>query len=585
MTAGRGAWVWAALFLAAALVAALAGGAALRLAVATTGDRLDRSLMLSARTLEAEIDRFRALPALMLEDPRIRAAVGDPARRAAANRALEVAAARTGADKLYLLDAGGTAIASSNWAEPGSFLGENYAFRPYFGEAMADGGGRFYAVGVTTGEPGYFLARRARIGAAAAVMVVKIDLRPLQSTWADAEDRLALVDGFGVVILSGDPDLLYRPAAPLDADQRGAIAAARAFADIPAAERPPVLDAAGQARLPGPDGPRLIRWRDIPAEGWRLLGSAPLSGPIRAAWAAAAAAFVATLGLGALAQTHLQRRRMLAMRLRQGALLERRVAERTAALAREIEDRRRAEAELRETQDALVHSEKMAALGRMSAAIVHEISQPLAAMEATLAAALLSNRIGDDYAASRVEKARGHIRRILRTIRHLKSFSRRETGARAPVEVDTAISAAIDLVAPRLSDLGLSIDFAPDGPSPVALAGQVRLEQVLVNLLMNALDAVAGRAGARVGVGRAELGGRVTIAVRDNGPGIPPGLLARVMEPFFSARAGGEGLGLGLSISKAITEEFGGTLDLSSGREGTVATLTFDARAVQGRAA
>ncbi|MGR3270924.1 sensor histidine kinase [Thalassococcus profundi] len=571
---------WPLLLLCAILAAGVAGFAAWHVAKASLGQRLDRSLVLTARTIEAEIERFRYLPSLALEDPRIRAAISAPedaTATLAASRALAVAAEQSGADELFLLNADGTTLASSNWQDAGSFVGENYAFRPYFRDAMRVGAGRFYAVGVTTGKPGYFLSSRGRIADRTAVMVVKVDLRPLQETWRDAGGTLAVADRYGVVILSGAPDWIYRPLTPLDPAREAAIAEARAFAEIPVTERAPVLEAADQQLAALDSSLRLLRQQRLPVEDWTLLGSTPAAPALRAAWMTGAVALLTTLMLGLLAQTYRQRRRLIDLRLRQGALLETRVTERTAALAREIEERRRTEDDLREAQDALVHSEKMAALGRMSAAIVHEISQPLAAMEATLAAALLSGKIEDAYATSRIEKARGHIRRILRTIRHLKSFSRKESGDRRPVPVDAAIHGALELVAPRATDGGVSIGFDPDGPSPVILAGQVRLEQVLVNLLMNALDAVAGRADARIAVERSRSGSMVEIAVVDNGLGIPSSLLARVAEPFFSTKQTGESLGLGLSISRAIVEEFGGRMQLADAPGGgTRATLSFE---------
>ena len=583
MIRARQSRVWAGLFALAALAAALAGLAAWSLSAAALSERLDRALLLTARTIEAEIERFRYLPGLALEDPRIRAAVTAPenaARIDAANRALQVAAARSGADELYLLDEDGTTLASSNWQDASSFVGENYAFRPYFRDALASGAGRFYAVGVTTGEPGYFLASRARIGDRQAVMVVKVDLQPLQTGWAEAGGALAVVDRFGIVILSGAPDWLYHPLVPLDPEARIAIAAFRAYAELPVLDRPPLLASAADLasnRIDTAEGRRALRLRDLPLDDWRLIGSAPLDPAWRNALAMAGAAALVTVALGALALTWQQRRRLLALRLKQGRILETRVAERTEALAREIEERRRAEADLREAQDALIHSEKMAALGRMSTAIVHEISQPLAAMEASLAAAILSGKIEDEPSRRRIEKARGNIRRILRTIKHLKSFARKEAGSLRPVGVDEAIAGALDLVAPRAATSTAQIRFAPEGRSPVILAGQVRLEQVLVNLLMNALDATADHPAGQIEITRQQTGTRVDIAVRDNGAGIPPSLLARVTEPFFSTKAAGDGLGLGLSISRTIVEEFRGRLDLRPAPGGgTLAVVSFD---------
>ncbi len=583
MTARRHRAFWPCLVLAAVLVAGGAGLAAWQVAKAGLAERVDRALVLTARTLEAEIERYSYLPLVALEDPRIRAAVTYPqsaGRIATANRALEVAARQSGADELYLLDETGTALASSNWRDDTSFVGENYAFRPYFTDAMAGGSGRFYAVGVTTGEPGYFMASRATVAGRPVVAVVKIDLRPLQETWVDAGEMLTVADGFGVIILSGQPRWVYRPLVSLDETARAAIAAHRVFAAIPVADRAPLLSEAGQAVMTTGGEDRLLRRQALPGDGWVLLGSGSLVSALRLAWGVAAAVLISALALGALAQTWWQQRQLVDMRLRQGALLEARVAERTQALAREIEERQRTEDDLRATQDALVHSEKMAALGRMSAAIVHEISQPLAAMEATLAATLLSGKVTDDFAVSRIEKARSHIRRMLRTIRHLKSFSRKEGGERRPVAVDTVVRSALELVGPRAGDCGVTIGFAPQGPGPVILAGEVRLEQVLVNLLMNALDAVADRPAPAVRVERRASGGSVQIAVVDNGPGIPSSLMARVTEPFFSTKQTGESLGLGLSISRTIVEEFGGRLALSEAPGGgTRAVLTFDTMA------
>lgn len=572
---------WLLLALLAVVAAAGAGGVARHLSQGVLEQRLDRALSLTARTIESEIERFRYLPALTLEDPRIRAAITWPRSEAAigdANRALARAAQHSGASDLYLLDESGTALAASNWQTENSFIGSNYAFRPYFRDAMAKGSGRFYGVGVTTGEPGYFLSSRTEINDRPAVMVVKVDLRPLQAGWSDANGTLAVADRFGVVFLTGDPDWLYRPLFPLPEGRAAEITAARAYAALPVIERAPVLASADQTRLSLAAGPAVLRRQVLPRDSWTLMISAPLAPVERAMWLTIGAALVTALALGALVQTYLQRRHMIAMRLRQNALLESRVTKRTAALMREIEERRRTEADLRAARDALIHSEKMAALGRMSAAIVHEISQPLAAMEATLAAALLSGKAEDEFVTSRIDKARSHIRRILRTIRHLKSFSRKDSGTLGPVAVDAALRNAIDLVAPRAADAGVEIAFAPEGEVSLIRVGQVRLEQVLVNLLVNALDAVEGQAAAAVTVTRSEAAGQVEIAVTDNGPGIPLALITRVMEPFFSTKTSGESLGLGLSISRSIVEEFGGSLMLEEAPGGgTRASLRFAA--------
>ena len=272
------------------------------------------------------------------------------------------------------------------------------------------------------------------------------------------------------------------------------------------------------------------------------------------------------LGLG-LADMRRHRQRLIALRLRQTEVMERKVRLRTAELAREIEARRQVEADLRATQETLVQSEKMAALGRMSAAIVHEVSQPLAAMEATLTAAEFSLSHAPEQTAARLQSARGLIRRMQRMTKHLKNFSRREVAPLSPVAVVEVARSALALAQPRADAAGVQLRFEPPPNAPMVRAGHARLEQVLVNLLHNAIEAVPPGRG-EVALTLCCEGGELTLVVRDNGPGIPAEVLPRVTEPFFSTKVGGEGLGLGLSICFEVVQQFGGRLDIRSGPDG-----------------
>jgi len=284
-------------------------------------------------------------------------------------------------------------------------------------------------------------------------------------------------------------------------------------------------------------------------------------------------AVIATLVIAAGLKAWEQRRQIVALRLLQSEKLEAMVIARTSDLAREVDARIQAEAVLRATQEALIHTEKMAALGRMSAAIVHEISQPLAAMEATLAAAEIGLTATDTATTTRLGTARGLIRRMQRTTRHLKSFGRKETGELSLIDMRAPVVSALEMVAPRARAIGVIPEIhQSETPLPI-LAGSVRIEQVVVNLLLNALDAVADTPDAHVSVTLAVTDGQARLCVRDNGPGIDQSDLPRVAEPFFSTKLTGEGLGLGLAICKAILADFNGTLDIGS-HEGQGAQLT-----------
>ncbi len=569
---------------AALLAAAVVWVVARDLAMGRAREELDQTLLLTARAVEAEVDRFRALPDVAAEDARVRRALAGTGSLAEANAYLETVSDRAGADELFLIDATGETIAASNWNRPGSFVGHNYAFRPYFQEAMAQGHGQFYAIGVTTGVPGYFLSTRVSAGGSTGVLVVKLDLSPLQDTWRAAEAEVALADDSGVVFLAARPEWLYRPLRALGDDALARIAATRAYEGVALADAAPLLSSSGTGHeIAGPDW--IGRRAAMEGSGWQVIAVRDTGPMLLAATGWAAMAALAALAVAAALKSWDQRRQIVALRLSQSERLEEMVVARTADLAREVEARTQAEADLRATQEALIHTEKMAALGRMSAAIVHEISQPLAAMEATLTAAEIGLDGRDDATATRLGKVRNLIRRMQRTTRHLKSFGRKEAGALSLIDLRGPVASALEIVAPRARAVGVvpGVDL-PDEAVPV-MAGSVRIEQVLVNLLLNAFDAVDGTPDAEVRVILGTEGDAAVLRVRDTGHGIPEADLPRVTEPFFSTKLTGEGLGLGLSICKAILADMNGRLDIVSDEgRGTEVTVRLP-RALQVREA
>lgn len=537
---------------------------------------LEDELHVLARAVEGEIERFRYLPAVVARDRRIRDVLGSgaPQAVAAANAYLEAVRADSRADELFVMAPDGRTVAASNHAEPTSFVGQNYRFRPYFRDALATGAGRYYAVGATTGIPGYFLSSAIHDGdRVVGVAIVKVDMGAMEEAWIDGRSILGVADAEGVVFLTGHAPWKYRPLHALDEHALDAIAATRRYGDTDLAAATPIFPGTTTlpqtARVEGEDARRLVLQVRIEPDGWRLLGLASLA-PIHAnslllaLLAALAGLLVAGAGLYML-----QRRQLVSAKLHAHAELERRVVERTAELNREIEDRRRAEAELREAQASLIQAAKLAALGRMSAAIVHEVSQPLAAMENTLASTgLLAARGEADAVAGKVRAARDLVRRIQRTVKLLKSFARKEPARLEPVDADKAMAVAVELAAPRAADEGVAMTLRPSAEPALVLASATRLEQVILNLIVNALDAVRRRRDGKVELWSERDGETVRLLVRDNGSGIPEHLRDRIAEPFFTTKVTGEGLGLGLSISRAILDEFGGRMDFETGKRG-----------------
>jgi len=254
--------------------------------------------------------------------------------------------------------------------------------------------------------------------------------------------------------------------------------------------------------------------------------------------------------------------------------LERRVLERTAdlvaintRLVREIGEHRATEEALRRTQEELIQAAKLAALGQMSAGINHELNQPLAAIRtyADNARLLLEKERGEE-ARWNLEQIGQLTGRMAQIITQLKAFARKSSGHAVAVSLLAAIDGALALLRIDRSDVELRRDLP--GGELFVLADMVRLEQVLVNLIGNALQALEGCAIRRIELHAETSAEAVTLRVRDTGPGIAPEYLDQVFDPFFSTKEVGQGLGLGLSISYRIIDGFGGTLRAANHPDG-----------------
>lgn len=597
----RGAAFLAGLIAAVVLAGWLAHGVALRRALDDTARRGDGTLQLAVASLRGQLERFERLPALIALQPQVQAMAADPLNltlAAATNNYLKNLQQMLGASDIYLMDRQGTTRAASNHDTETSFVGGNFAFRPYFTGAMTGDEGRFYALGTTSRKRGYYFGAPV-VGAAGdmtGVLVFKIDLDAIESAWSRGEDAILVTDPEGVTFLSSRDDWRFTAFLPLTDAARATLAETRRYAD--AVLRPfPALalqTEAGQTVIAVDEGGItrrfLTREAPMPEADWKLrvlIDTAP------ARQQAATVAVAVAMGLGLLmlaTAVALQRRARLRERLelQQAARadLERRVQERTRELATvnrrleaEVVERTAAEQGLRQAQADLVQAGKLAALGQMSAALSHEFNQPLTAARtyADNAQVLLDR--------GRTEDARGNIARILGLIdrmaaisRHLRSFARKPGQKLSSVSLPEVIEAAREIADLRLRAAGavLAVDLAPGLPQVVA--GPVRLQQVLVNILTNAADAVEGGGNQRILLTAARHGSGVRIAIRDHGPGVPAAVAPRIFDPFFSTKGVGKGLGLGLSISYNIVKDFGGDLTLHS-PDGGGAEFRIDLRA------
>ncbi|MFN4211413.1 MAG: sensor histidine kinase, partial [Devosia sp.] len=304
----------------------------------------------------------------------------------------------------------------------------------------------------------------------------------------------------------------------------------------------------------------------LPKHGWRLLAFTPLAPLYGGAWTMAAAAGLGAAALLLIVVLLVQRRRIIAQRLADHERLEQRVAERTedlhianAALREEIADRIRAEKAEREAQAGLVQAAKMASLGQALAGVAHEVSQPVAALTTHIASArLVAAQKQDADIGSILSTMDRVVDRLAALTGHLKTFARKETRIEMQADLGSVLANALDLVDHKLRAFGIDVEYTRHRGNPV------HLEQVFINLIANAADAMEHTAIRVLSIGIRAGGRNVEIAVSDTGSGIPEGELANLFDPFYSTKEAGRGLGLGLSISYGLVRDIGGAITVAS---------------------
>ena len=558
--------------------AALAGGWAMhqaeRHALEESARRGPEQLNLYANSLHTLIERYRALPAVLGLDPELVTALSNPMTapvQAALNQKLERINGAAQSSTLELLDSTGLAVAASNWNTSNSYVGHNYAFRPYFKQTRSQGSGSFYAVGVTSGIPGYFLSSAVldADGKFLGAMVVKLEFPQLEREWSHGNDTLLVSDARGIVFIANQPGWRYRLLRPLSDSDRNEISITRQYHNQPLT----LLNthtlrsfdkASNLSRVDGPDGPAEYLWGSLPlsVEGWTLH---LLRRPMAAAEDSRNAALAAIglwLTLVFLGLFLLQRWRLARLRQRNREELEQLVEARTR--------------DLRTAQDGLVQSAKLAALGQMSAALAHEINQPLTAQRmqlATLRLLLDHGRIDDAYKA--LAPLEQMLTRMAALTGHLKTYARQSPGGlRERLDLAGVVDQALQLLEPRLKDEGIELSIELTRPAWVR-GDAIRLEQVLINLLRNALDAMLDKPRKHLEISIKANQQLWHLTVSDSGGGISEEHLGKIFDPFFTTKPVGDGLGLGLAVSYAIVHEIGGRLTASNQADGAQFTLTL----------
>ena len=515
--------------------------------------RSELRLALYTGNLLSELQRTAVVPLLLARDPALIGALQSNDFSTTSAR-LMAAQKEIGAASIRLLDASGRTVGATDRYQ----LGTNNVQAPYYVEALRSRDTVFSVSNQGSGAYEFTYSRAiVADGKTLGVIVVGADLTRLERSWAGISDAVAVTDSAGDIILATEPRWRGLTMPEALAVRSAPSAIQRAF-QVTADWTSMPADAYLQGRAVMRSESR------IPFRGWRMISFttyASIRERVNAVLALEIMGFAILLA-GTFYVMSRRARRQSAAYMRESADLR----ALNARLTREIAERERVQKELRVAEQTVQQSSKLAALGEMSAGVSHELNQPLAAMKTYLAGArLLLQRGRSEEALSSFQRIDDLIERMGAITRQLKSYARKGGEAVEPVDLRASVSNALTMMEPQLRTRPIRVNRNFPRGKVMVLADRIRLEQVIINLLRNAVDAVKDRREATIDI-MVEVGSHAYVSVRDNGPGVSD--LEKLFEPFWTTKKPGEGTGLGLAISSSIVADFGGRLTAHNETEG-----------------
>jgi two-component system C4-dicarboxylate transport sensor histidine kinase DctB len=557
--------------------------------------------------LQGTLGKYESLPELLAIDNSLVRTLLNPTEKKrieTLNRYLETINTVSDTLDTYLMNKDGLTIAASNWNEERPFIGRNFSYRPYFKQAMKGKLGRYFALGTASSKRGYYFAYPVRrdneiLGA----VVIKINIDSVEQSWADRDENFLVSDPDGVIFITTNPEWRFKSLKPLEQEVVNRITESRRYQDadlLPLGEEAKtlldnvqILDIDNGV---GKDKRRVLKQSHfMPQAGWNVHILTDTRG-LRKKVLMVNIMVGAVLSLGYIMILLLLQRQHRVSELHRieeeskralqeaNEQLESRVSDRTQKLTeankllkKEILDRKQAEVKLKRTRKELIHAAKLAALGQMSAGINHELNQPLAAIRSYTDNGkqfLQKGRLED--AMWNMEQIAELTERMAQIGVQLKLFSRKSSGLIVVVPLHGVIDGALEILKPSLRKLGveLTIDVQPDNLE--VRANHVLLQQVLVNLVSNAMQAIEGQTLKKIKLECYAVDEKVVVAVQDNGPGVAGEFVNEIFEPFFTTKKSGQGLGLGLTISDRIVRDFGGQIVVVQSNEGARFEFTLE---------
>ncbi|SDN31246.1 two-component system, NtrC family, C4-dicarboxylate transport sensor histidine kinase DctB [Lutimaribacter pacificus] len=510
-----------------------------------TRNRAELRLALYSGNLLSELRRNAIVPQLLARDPALIGALGSGDYSSSTQRLISFVE-EIGAASLMLLDRDGRAVAATDRNR----LGSQHRSDRYFVDAIRASGTVFTAMRRDSGAYVFAYSRRVEErGSVLGVILVEVDLAKFERAWAGISDAVVVSDSSGTIILATEPrwrgltEAEALAAEPARSAIQRAIQVTSDWTALPA-------DAYVQ-------GEAVMRMQTrIPFRGWTMTSFTTYASVREKVNGFLALEIMGFAILLAVAFYFLSRKSALRMALFQRESAELRAL--NARLQREIAERERVQENLAVAEQTLEQSSKLAALGEMSAAVSHELNQPLAAMKTYLAGArLLLRRNRPEEALSSFQRIDDLIERMGAITRQLKSYARKGSEEFAPVNMGDALASAMSMMEPQLKRRQIRISRAIPSRPVMVMGDRMRIEQVMINLLRNAIDATGSVDDPEIDIILA-AGETATLSVRDNGVGIDN--LDKLFEPFYTTKTAGDGVGLGLAISSGIVNDLGGRL-------------------------
>ncbi len=533
-------------------------------------------IQLYKSSLNNELTRFNFLPFVIARDKQLIDWSFKQSKKA--NIALEGIKKESGANTLYVMNAYGDTLSSSNWKDKSSFINKNFSFRPYFKKAMKGGDGQFFGIGTTSKKPGFYISTGIKdqnkiIG----VTVAKVDLSILENIWSDAGEKIFVTNKDGVVILSSMKQWKYHTIGSINELQLKDIKTQKQFSDK---TLKPLSNNLKFEKdwLNINESSYLHQKEFINNTDWTihyLTPNSQIKQMVAATWAKIGL-IILILSIIALLSWLSRSHEKLKISIKESTELKRL----NNLLKIEIDHRHKVESELLAVQKNIERTSRLTAMGQLSASIIHELGQPLSAMKAYIEGAQLPPRENTTLAKQEqtvLPKLDALVERMSNISQQLKFFSHNDKEDVMEIDIRDALQGVLIIISPALKQDNIELILKFKDQPYIVKGNQIRLEQVFVNIINNARDAVQKSTPKRITV-QIDIKNKEEVIIRiiDTGTGISQETMQMLFDPFYTTKPSGVGLGLGLTISSNIVHTFGGTLTAVNNKDaGSTFTITM----------